>query len=120
MVLLKALGISNRLSIDFDRLCASMKGIDFGIDSLGQLAVDVSSYVLNHYVFMKRTHKWSFSSAMLTRLFSLSILTRMAATSALLNFHTRRLLVFCAPLPTSILDRSCSNACLYSSRGPFS
>jgi hypothetical protein len=47
MVLLKALGISNRFSIDFDRLCASMKGIDFGIDSLGQLAVDVSSRVLN-------------------------------------------------------------------------
>jgi len=34
MVLLKALGISNRFSIDFDRLCASMKGIDFGIDNL--------------------------------------------------------------------------------------
>ena len=47
MMLLKTLGISNRFSIDFNRLCASMKGIDFGIDSLGQLAVDVSSHVLN-------------------------------------------------------------------------
>jgi hypothetical protein len=47
MVLLKALGISNRFSIDFNRLCASMKDIDFGIDGLGQLAVDVSSNVLN-------------------------------------------------------------------------
>src|SRR5438045_1767041 len=51
MVLLKALGISNRFSIDFDRLCASMKGIDFGIDSLGQLAVDVSSHVLNKSLY---------------------------------------------------------------------
>jgi hypothetical protein len=47
MVLLKALGISNRFSINFDRLCASLKGIDISMDSLGQLTIDVSSHVLN-------------------------------------------------------------------------
>jgi hypothetical protein len=47
MVLLKALGISNRFSIDFNRLYVSIKDIDFSINSLGQLTVNVSFYILN-------------------------------------------------------------------------
>jgi hypothetical protein len=51
MVLLKALGILNRFSIDFNRLCASIKGIDFSINSLGQLTVNISSYILNKSLY---------------------------------------------------------------------
>jgi hypothetical protein len=54
MVLLKALGISNRFSIDFNRLCASMKGIDFGIDGLGQFTVDVSFHVNKSLCFYEK------------------------------------------------------------------
>jgi hypothetical protein len=82
-------------------------------------SIDVSTLVIST-LWKNLQMIYAVSSTMLTRLSRHSILARISTTSALLNFHTSCLLICFAPLPTSTLDYSCSNACLYWSRGPFS